>query len=64
MFVINEEVKFLYKKKQYLNYELYHTHISLANTWGNIWEYIHNTIEADLHEIMNNKYQTLNNKVS
>jgi hypothetical protein len=61
---IKEEIKFLYRKKQHLNNELYHTHTSLANTWGNIWEYIHGTIEADLQEIMENKYRTLNKKIS
>jgi hypothetical protein len=61
----NPKLKVYYKLYS-TNNELYHNHISLANIWGNMWEYtrIHDTIEADLHEIMNNKYQTLNNKIS
>jgi hypothetical protein len=34
---IKNEIKFLYKKKQQLNTQLYHTHIHNANIWQQTW---------------------------
>ena len=57
---IREEIKFLYKKKQYLNSKLYHTHLTLANSWGKTWQYIQSTTESKLKKQMHNKYNALN----
>ena len=42
---IKDEIKYLYMKKQQLNHKLYYLHLSLANTWGNTWQYVQYTIE-------------------
>jgi hypothetical protein len=45
---IKEELKFLHKKKQYLNGKLYQIHLMLANLWGNNWQYIQSTMDSKL----------------
>jgi hypothetical protein len=37
---IEDEIKYLYRKKQQLNHRLYYFHLPLANTWGNTWQYL------------------------
>ena len=61
---IKDEIKFLYCKKQQLNSQIYHLHLTLANTWNNAWQYIHNTIERTLQRDMETKYKKLNTKLS
>jgi hypothetical protein len=45
---ITEEIKFLYKKKEFLNTQVYKAHLQAASTWGNAWfiisDNIHETI--------------------
>ena len=45
---IKYEIKYLQMKKRQLNRQIYHFHVSLANTWGNTWHYIQQTIEEKL----------------
>jgi hypothetical protein len=42
---IKDEIKFLYKKKQQLNKDLYHTHLEVAKKWGNLWTLIAESID-------------------
>jgi hypothetical protein len=37
---INQELKYLYIKKQKLNGQLYHLHLNCAKNWQNSWLYI------------------------
>jgi hypothetical protein len=46
---VKNEIKFLYKKKQHLNKQLYDLHIQNANEWGNIWNIITNETTPVLH---------------
>jgi hypothetical protein len=39
---IKNEIKFLYKKKQQLNTQLYHIHIHNADTWQQTWIVLNN----------------------
>jgi hypothetical protein len=41
---IKDEIKFLYKKKQQLNKDLYHIHLKAAQEWGNLWNIVINSI--------------------
>ena len=50
-------------KKQQLNYRLYHLHLSLANTWGNTWQYIQDPIEEKLKKQIRPKYEKLDKKL-
>jgi hypothetical protein len=60
---IKQEIRFLHIKKQKLNSRLYHLHLHLADTWGNSWHYISDTIEAKLETLMKGKYQKLERKL-
>ena len=56
---VREEIKFLYMKKQQLNKKLYYLHLNIANTWGNPWCYIQDTIETKLNKLIGEKYERL-----
>ena len=53
---IKDEIKYLYMKKQQLNHRLYYLHLSLAKTWGNTWQYFHDTMEEKLKKQIQTKY--------
>jgi hypothetical protein len=57
---IKDEIKFLYIKKQQLNHQIYHLHLSLANTWP----YIQHTIEEKLQKETQTKYKNLDKKLN
>jgi len=60
---VREEIKFLYMKKQQLNKKLYYLHLNIANTWGNSWCYIRDTIETKLNKLIGEKYERLETKL-
>ena len=41
---IKDEIKFLRKKKQKLNRDLYNAHLKAAQEWGNMWHTIMKSI--------------------
>jgi hypothetical protein len=49
---INQEVKFLYIKKNNLNEQLYNKHLQCAALWPNCWPTLHATIEDALKSEM------------
>jgi hypothetical protein len=61
---VTSEIKFLYKKKIQLNKSLYTLHIENANIWGNSWHIISQNIDNALENIMKQKYNNINNKLS
>jgi formylmethanofuran dehydrogenase subunit A len=61
---IKDETKYLYAKKQTLNHQIYHLHITLANTCGDDWHHIQTTIEEELGKETKEKYKTLDNKLN
>jgi hypothetical protein len=60
---LKEEIKLLYLKKQHLNKQLYYTHIQIANTWGNNWNIIEESINEKINIDSENKYKNINKKV-
>jgi hypothetical protein len=60
---IKDEIKFPYRKKNYLNKELLQAHLQVAQVWGSMWhtisEYLHNTINVTIDR----KYNTLKQKL-
>jgi len=60
---IKDEIKYLYTKKQQLNLQIYHLHLSLANSWKNTWPYIQHTIESKLQREVQFKYKNLDKKL-
>jgi hypothetical protein len=60
---IKDEIEHLHAKKQHLNYETYKLHLTLANTWNNMWLYMLDTILANLQIEIHKKYQKLDTKL-
>jgi hypothetical protein len=50
---INQDIKFLYRKKQLLNQQLYSIHLKCAQHHNGMWQYVQNIIESKLKEDMN-----------
>lgn len=61
---IKNELKFLYKKKQNINKELYRAHLHNAYTWNSIWEIIKEKINDKLEPLMRKKYENINKKIT
>jgi hypothetical protein len=51
-FRINQEIKFLYKKKQHLNQQLYQTQLECANQHSGMWQHIQNYIDQKINKRM------------
>jgi len=60
---IKDEIKYPPIKKQ-LNQQMYHLHLSLANSWNNTWPYIQSLIEDKLLIETRIKYKNLERKLS
>jgi len=60
---IKDEIRYLHSKKQQINLQIYHLHISLANMWNNMWPHIQNMIEEKLCRETKTKYETLEIKL-
>jgi len=60
---INQEIKFLYCKKQNLNIQLYQAHLNCANQCNIVWQHTQNSIDSKLNEKMNTVYNKLNKKL-
>jgi hypothetical protein len=62
-FRINQEIKFLYKKKQHLNQQLYKKQLECAHLQNGMWQHIQYHIDQRINNIMENQYQKLNKKL-
>jgi hypothetical protein len=60
---INQEIKFLYCKKQNLNQQLYSIHVQCAQYCNCMWQRKQNSINSRLDDIMDTLYQKLNRKL-
>jgi hypothetical protein len=40
---LKDEIKFLHKKKDKLNYDLYNIPLKAAKEWGGTWDIIHHS---------------------
>ena len=60
---VNQEIKFLYVKKQQLNTQLYRLHLKCANYWNNTWAYIQDSIERKIQDETEELYKKLNKKI-
>jgi len=61
---IKDEIKFLYKKKQKLNRDLYDIHLKAAQEWGNIWYSILDSIHDTINQESEKKYKTISTKLN
>jgi hypothetical protein len=60
---INDEIKFLYKKKQHLNTELYKAHLKTAQEWNITWNLISNYVHIAVNLEATKKYTTIHTKL-
>ena len=60
---INQELKFLYKKKQHINQTLYGIHLDCSHQFNGMWQYIQCNIDEGLSTNMNTIYTKLNKKL-
>jgi hypothetical protein len=61
---IRDEMKFLYAKKQNVNYQLYQLHLQISSSWGHITGHIFKTIDDVLNDELKLKYNPLNKKLN
>jgi hypothetical protein len=57
---LNQEIRFLYKKKQVLNEQLYRAHLECAKSWNGTSQCILTSTESKLQNRINTLYQKLN----
>jgi len=60
---IKEELKFLHKKKEMLNRELYRRHLQVAQEWGRWWNVVHESILQKINTEMERKYKIMDEKI-
>ena len=60
---LDQEIKFLYTKKQKLNEQLYKLFLICADSWQNIWPIIRQNIDDKLTQEMEIQYGNLNRKL-
>jgi len=58
-----KELKFLHKKKEMLNRELYRRHLQVAQEWGRWWDVIHESILQKINTEMERKYKIMDDKI-
>jgi hypothetical protein len=56
---LNQELKFLYVKKQKLNERLYRIHLECASSWQDSWRIIQTSIDSKLQQQMESYYNNL-----
>lgn len=63
-FGINQELKYLYLKKEKLNEQLYQLQLKCAQQWSYTWSYIQRIVNNQQHNMTVKLYQTLNKKLN
>jgi hypothetical protein len=61
---MKDEIKYLCKKKDFLNEELYKTHLQAASEWGSSWELITDSIHKTINAKFEKKHKNLDEKIS
>ena len=60
---INNEIKFLQKKKQFLNIQLYNLELTNMNNFQEFWHIIKSQMLDKLSKFIHTKYENLNQKI-
>ena len=60
---MSQEIKFLYRKKQYLNQQLYQRHLEGALQHNGMWQHALDYIDEKINRILDNKYLAPNKKL-
>ena len=61
-FRLKDEIKFLYKKKDKLNNDLYVIHLKAAQEWGSTWYVILDSRHESINQELERKYKTMDEK--
>jgi hypothetical protein len=61
---IKDEIKFLYRKKQKLNNDLYKIHLKPAQEWSNMWYTILDSINDVVNHDLEKKYKSIDMKIA
>jgi hypothetical protein len=56
---IKDEIRFLYRKKQQLNLELYRAHLKASTEWGSMWDTISKHIHTSTNKYISHKYHNI-----
>jgi len=59
-FRINQEIKFLYRKKQHLNQRLYYLHLEDAHQYNGMLQHVQEYIDEQISRLVDNLYQKFN----
>jgi phage pi2 protein 07 len=59
---LKDEIKYLYRKKEKLNKELYYAHQKAAQEWGNSWNFILDSVYESINNEMEKKYKKTSTK--
>jgi hypothetical protein len=59
---LNQEIKYLHKKKALLNTQLYKAHLECANLWQQYWPYEQAIANEKISKMSNSLYEKLNKK--
>jgi hypothetical protein len=54
---VKDEIKFLYRKKEHINRELYTLHLKAATEWGTLWDILSKIVHDSTRHLMNNRYR-------
>jgi len=60
---LNQQIKYLYRKKQHLNRNLDHQHLDAANHYKGMWQHALEEIDKQNNKYMESRYKTLNKKM-
>ena len=60
---INQEIKFLYRKKQHIKQKLYNIHLECAQQYNGMWQYVQQNIDSKLYADMYLLYKKFNRKL-
>ena len=61
---LNNEINFLYRKKNYLYLQIYNQELKNMNIFGRYWHHIKSTMIERLSTVIQRKYKTLNKKIN
>ena len=60
---LKDEIKFVCRKKEKLNKELYYANLKAGHEWGNSWSIILDSVHGSINNEMEKKCKTINQKM-
>jgi hypothetical protein len=60
---INQEIKFLCRKRKQLNLQLYNSQLECSSYWNGMWQHIKTNTDEQIHLLMDSTYYNLNKEL-